>query len=55
MLFLQVGSTSLVLHLLPSEVLIDILSYLSVRDLSNCMMVCKRLYHIATDPVLCES
>ena len=40
MLFLQVGSTSLVLHLLPSEVLI-ILSYLSVRDLSNCMMVAR--------------
>lgn len=42
------------LERLPSELLINILSYLSTKDLRNCMLVCKRFYQISIDPALCE-
>ena len=39
---------------LPDEIFLMVLSNLSHRDLANCMLVCKRLFHIASDPALCE-
>lgn len=39
---------------LPDEIILIVLSNLSHRDLANCMLVCKRLFHIASDATLCE-
>ena len=39
---------------LPDEIILMVLSNLSHRDLANCMLACKRLFHIASDATLCE-
>ena len=39
---------------LPDELLLMILSNLDQRDLFKCMLVCRRLLHIASDATLCK-
>lgn len=45
-------SPALPLLLLPDEIILTVLSSLSQKDLANCMLVCRRLFHIAS---LCKS
>lgn len=40
------------LDLLPDEVLSYVVSFLEVPDLFNCLLVCRRLHRLATDPTL---
>ena len=39
---------------LPDELLLMVLSNLDQRDLFKCMLVCRRLFHIASDATLCK-
>ena len=51
----MVGVTGISLAVLPSEVLLKILSYLSHRDLNSVARVSKRLHQLGTDPWLWTS
>ena len=47
-------SNSSCLLCLPAELLLSIFSYLSQSELATSMLVCHRIYVIASDPSLCE-
>ena len=39
---------------LPDELLLMVLSNLDQKDLVKCMLVCRRLFHVASDATLCK-
>ena len=39
---------------LPDELILMVLSNLDQVDLTKCMLVCRRLFHIASDTTLCK-
>ena len=49
-------SCGYVCHLLslPDELLLMVLSNLDHKDLVKCMLVCRQLFHIASDSTLCK-
>lgn len=54
LLFLQGLYHTVHFLFLPDEIILMVLSNLSQKDLTNCMLVCRRLLHIASDTSLCK-